>query len=148
MGFPIDYTELDANKMDASEEGSESLSCVETVRKVREFETCTTSSSELDGGARADRDALPQMSCGRTHGAGGLGTWSKTEEALQGMRKAVSADSFQKAQHVQPGMPSGDRTPERDEALASRALSNRTKRLRALGNAVVPQIAEWIARRL
>jgi site-specific DNA-cytosine methylase len=29
-----------------------------------------------------------------------------------------------------------------------RALSNRTKRLKALGNAVVPQCAEWIARRI
>ena len=27
-------------------------------------------------------------------------------------------------------------------------MSNRTKRLRALGNSVVPQCAEWIARRI
>jgi hypothetical protein len=74
----------------------------------------------------------------------------QTKEAVQDMRDNVCAKPHTEAQYMQSRMSVRNWSPERDEKMAwgeepdiprvTTGIKNRTNRLRALGNAVVPHI--------
>jgi DNA (cytosine-5)-methyltransferase 1 len=83
-------------------------------------------------------------------------------ETLHDLRDVVHAQSLEEAQHMQPRVfvPgwAAERFQEmeqqwaagewRDVPRVAHGVKKRVDRLRGLGNAIVPQIAEWIARRI
>jgi site-specific DNA-cytosine methylase len=73
----------------------------------------------------------------------GLTVRLEEDQELCGLLQAVHAAPFQEAQDMLPGVLERIRTKKRPQALGSRV-----DRLRGLGNAIVPQVAEWIFRRI
>lgn len=71
--------------------------------------------------------------------------WEATEEEkekLQGLRENVHTQPFTEAQHLQQGVFIGNGEGECNEAMGQ--SKDRTNRLKALGNAIVPQVAQII----
>ena len=86
-------------------------------------------------------------------------TPKEEHEALQSVRGDVSTHTQQETQYVQPGVSVGDRQDKCDEEMGwweqepdiprvATGVKNRVDRLKGLGNAVVPQCAEWIGRKI
>lgn len=83
-------------------------------------------------------------------------------EALRHLRHSVHAEALEEARHMQPRVFVRGGSQERLEAMGlawsggewdgvpriATGVAKRVDRLRGLGNAIVPQIAEWIARRI
>jgi hypothetical protein len=93
----------------------------------------------------------------RPGGSAGRSSTHKAAEALQCLRQGVHADAQQEAHDLQSRVPFSHWPHERGEALGiwsqepdvprvAKGVTNRVARLRALGNAVVPQIPEAIGR--
>jgi len=155
MGFPFQFTEINDEKEHAEKAKPESKSDTPKVRKLRGNEKPPTPSPELregvDSGSMSD---LPHQ------GRPGSGNTPKEEyEALQSVRGDVSAVPQQETQHLQSGVPVGDRQDKCDEEMGwweqepdiprvASGVKNRVDRLKGLGNAVVPQCAEWIGRQI
>jgi hypothetical protein len=69
--------------------------------------------------------------------------WDQSTEELSELREGVSIPATETDL-----MQSELRESPRMEEEIRRAMSDRTKRLRVLGNSVVPQVAEWVGRRI
>lgn len=87
-----------------------------------------------------DNDSLYEMSCLRTHERWNLGQRIEKEKELCDLWERICAKPFEKTYNLQRNMLEQIRAQERNEKVAS----SRVDRLRGLGNAVVPQVAEFI----
>lgn len=118
------------------------LACWQVLRAVWQHRELAAASPDLFG--ERLRDSVPDLPC-----VGGLARWVKKAEGDEGLRRlweALSTLSFEEAHDVQQALSERARQEERAQAVAFR--SQRVNRLKGLGNAVVPQVAEWIGRRL
>jgi site-specific DNA-cytosine methylase len=88
-------------------------------------------------------DLVPTMSHERAHQGWFLGPRIEEDQELRDLWAEVYAKSLQEAQDVLPNLLKRAGAKKRPQALGSRV-----DRLRCLGNAIVPQIAEWIFKRL
>jgi DNA (cytosine-5)-methyltransferase 1 len=89
------------------------------------------------------RDLVPGLSQERARQGWLLGSRLEGDEELCRLLQAVPTEPFQEAQDVLSGVLERIGTKKRPQALGSRV-----DRLRGLGNAIVPQIAQWIAERI
>lgn len=148
--------DLDGNEMGGSEasteDGAESIR--DGVRGLRGDRETAASSSRLQQ-AGSVSDSVSSVS--HKSGSAGRAPTSETEETVQGMRDTISPETFQETQHLQSRVSVGDRQTKRDEAMVwaqepegvprvATGVPDRVKRLKALGNSVLPQIPEIIGR--
>lgn len=114
----------------------------QVLRKVWEHRELAKTSPDIF--VERLRDLVPKMSC-----AIGFRKWvkkTKEDEALCDMWKRLFAESFDETHELQQRMLERARQEERSQAMGLK--HSRVARLRGLGNAVVPQVAEWIGRRI
>jgi DNA (cytosine-5)-methyltransferase 1 len=83
---------------------------------------------------------LPEVPHSDTYEGWVLGSWIEKDKKLRDMWKGISSKPFKETQDLQQRMLEYIGTQERNEKVAS----SRKDRLRALGNAVVPQCAQVI----
>jgi DNA (cytosine-5)-methyltransferase 1 len=88
-------------------------------------------------------DLVPDMPQERAFSGWLLGSRIDEDQTMRNMWYAVQASAFQEAQHLLPELLERIGQKKRPQALGSRV-----DRLRGLGNSVVPQIPEMIARRI
>lgn len=98
------------------------------------------------GGAVADADQ--RGGSGRPAAAGGRGAGGTFPDAEGPGRKARSADGVGEGQPAEGPSCSGWWTAEPAVGRVADGVPDRVDRLAALGNALVPPIAEWIGRRI
>jgi DNA (cytosine-5)-methyltransferase 1 len=85
--------------------------------------------------------SVPELPQGNPRSLWVLGPWIEKDKELRDLWVRFYAKPFHQAQDLQQGLLERIRTKKRPEALGSRV-----DRLRALGNAIVPQIPEQIGR--
>ena len=150
----MDGDRLDANEMDGAETGTASNAGSERqdLSEMRNAGEIGTPSSRLQR-SRSFRDIVREMSC-----EGGSERWlsaEKTTKILQDMRDGIYPLSQQETQYLQQGMSIGDWSAQCNETMAwppeqedvprvATGVPDRVNRLKALGNAVVPQVVEII----
>jgi DNA-cytosine methyltransferase len=131
---------ISANKMDGAEAVTEKIAELggQEMRGVRSDGEVAPSSSELRG-AGPIRDFMSEMSCeGRS--ARRIQTETQNKEVCD-LQDRICPPSFQESQYLQKRMPFGVGETKRQQTL-----EEDRQRIRALGNAVVPQIAEYLGR--
>lgn len=92
--------------------------------------------------SRCCDDFVYEMSCQRTHDRWKLGQRIKSQPNLRNLWKEIHAIGFSQAQDLLTNMLERIREDECNEKVAS----SRVNRLKALGNSIVPQIAELLGR--
>ena len=112
------------------------------VRILRLYLGLTTSPPELEYAIGGD-SSVSEVPHRDREGPKQVGPWPEKEAALCDLRKLVSAKPLKEAQNVQSEMPINPREVQR-----WLAVGKRVNRLRALGNSVVPQVIEWIGKRI
>lgn len=145
MGFTPGYTDVDGDDDEmggAETSAARAAGCNgDVLRGVRSHgKTPATPPGLL--GSKQVRASLPSLPC--ESGSARRIQEIAQDASLQSVRDGVRAESQQEAHDLQPRVPECDRTNQRDEALARRIRRNDKPRLRALGNAVVPQVVQVI----
>lgn len=143
-------TELDVigglSEQDISSEGEPAARFIvwKVLRAMWEYRALAKASPELY--RQRLRDAVPEVPHFGTPGQWLMGAWTEKDEELRHLWETFSSAPFDQAQDMLAGLLERIRQAERKQAMALRSV--RVDRLRGLGNAVVPQVAEWIGRRI
>lgn len=146
--------DIDADEERYSQTGAEGGSSPGAVPGVWLYREAGAASSGLSG-ARRIRDTLPALP--HEGGSEGRAQGYQGDETLQGLWSGIHAKPQSKAQHMQPGVPIGDRPGQCAEKMGQWEIEpdiprvaigvpKRVDRLKGLGNAVVPQMPELIGK--
>jgi site-specific DNA-cytosine methylase len=133
---------LDDEESSDSQAGAKGISDAAAMREMRKHGkrtatspgSCTTATGEI---------LVPAVPHIRGCGCRKVGQGQEETEELRGVWDGVCPEPLQETQDLQCGMPVGYREIECVKEVAARV-----DRLKSLGNAIVPQIAEWIGRRI
>jgi hypothetical protein len=124
--------ENEVEALQANTPGHSEADALLKVRIIGERPATSPRSAAMEG----SHGALPEVPHANRHGSKSLGERQAQASTVCGLRTLVHPDAFEKQQNMRKDVPVGDRKAKRHETVASR-----TDRLRALGNAVVPQVA-------
>lgn len=116
--------------------------CWEVLRAMWEHRGLAATSPDLFGDRL--RDSVPSLPC-----AGGLAGWlqaAQADEELRRVWQAVHSEPFEATHVMQQKLLERAGQEKRRQEVASR--KNRRERIVALGNAVVPAVAEQVGRRV
>lgn len=85
-------------------------------------------------------NCVPEMPCSNSYGGWVMGSRFEKDKGLRDLWGIFYSETFNKAQDLLPKLLERIRAFERSQKMAAK----RVDRLKCLGNAVVPQVVEWI----
>ena len=147
-----------ASLPDAQEFDQRTRLCQSEPTAQRRGRSCDSSGTlaDADRTGPQGRELLPQRARERAPGAGGLA--DADHQRCVGGRQPEQRGEQRPRGHEPDGRLSdgrffdapisGEWLPEPDVGRVAHGVPRRVDRLKALGNAVVPQVAEWLGRRL
>ncbi len=153
MGYPIDW--LNENKHGETT-GAESNQSQEVRRMRSGGQDTETPRRSIE--AIGSQDSMSEMPHEAPYQNGHVGKGEEEAADMHGMRDGFRSAGLAPAQNLQPSLSDDPRTRKRYEAVAwetepdvgrlATGVPNRVNKLRGLGNAIVPQIAELLWRQI
>jgi hypothetical protein len=155
MGYPINWLEENNAKLESKESGTKSISNIRPMRMVWSDGKITKTSSEHIQG-NGNNNIVSKMPCESRQNE-----WdeeNKTDAEMCSLRKDVQSAGQSYSQNLQLKLSENPRERKCIKAVAwetepnigrlATGIKGRVDRLKALGNSIVPQIAELLFRQI
>jgi hypothetical protein len=156
MGFPLGFTELTCDELGCKKGCTARLSRDEALPEVR---LDAPGAEASPGHHEGDGGPVPLPAVPHGSGLGGRAPGAEADDDVRDLPDALSPEGLSPSQDLRGGMPERVGEDERPEAVGwwdeepdvgrvARGVPHRVQRLRALGNAVVPQVVQIIGERI